>query len=168
MCMTGIHASKRRKEMACLESGWGWGVGVGGDICDFSRASQICSLLFCTCFAAEQYPLFIKEIFLFHTSLSLHISLISGRKKKKNQPGRISLFWSCDCFQQDGQMYQHSACLPEHSGRKTKEKGLGLTYSAHIDVGRRERQPANEETRGKSCRWRVYSSVNLQGRTDIL
>lgn len=25
LCMTGIHASKRRKEVACLESGVGWG-----------------------------------------------------------------------------------------------------------------------------------------------
>lgn len=56
-------------------------------------------------------------------------------------------------------MYKHSACL---------EKGLRLTPSAHVDGGKGEREPANEETRGKSCLRRVYSSVNLQGRTDIL
>lgn len=77
--MTGIHASKRRKEVACLERRG------RGDICDFSPASQIHSLLFCTCSVPEQYPLFIKEIFISHLPLASRLSLISERKKK---PGR--------------------------------------------------------------------------------
>ena len=147
MCMTGIHASKRRKEVACLGVGvWGW----GGDICDFSRASQICSLLSAHVLQQNNTHSLIKKS-LFHTSLSLHISFSSQEgKKKKKQPGRISLFWSCDCFQQDGQMYKHSARLPEHSSRKTKEKGLCLTRSAQKDGGRREGEHANEETRGQN------------------
>lgn len=63
-----------------------FGVG-GGYICDFSRAIQICSLLFCTCFEAEQYPLFIKEIFISHLPLASHLSPL--RKKKTSQEGSV-------------------------------------------------------------------------------
>lgn len=147
---------------------FGVGGGVGG-----TSASSLGPVRYAVCCSAhvsrQNNTHSLLKNSLFHTSLSLHISLISGRKKKKKkQPGRISLFWSCDCFQQDGQMYKHSACLPSRSGRKTKQKDLRLPYSAHADGGRRQREPANEETRGKSCLRRVYSSVNLQGRTDIL
>lgn len=54
--------------------GVGVGVRVGGDICDFSPASQIHSLLLCTCSAPEQYSLFIKETFISHLPLSSHLS----------------------------------------------------------------------------------------------
>lgn len=159
LCMNSWLKKKKRSGLFGVG---GVGVGVGGDICDFSRASQICSLLFCTCFAAEQCPLFIREIFILHLPLASHRSRLGEIKKEKgkrnSQEGSVCS-GTAVVFRQDGQMYKHTACL---------QKGLRLTRSAQIDGGKREREPANGETRGKSCLRRVYSSVNLQGRTDIL
>lgn len=153
---------KEEKKWLVWSRGWG-----GGDICEFSRASQICSLLFCTCFAAEQYPLFIKKFFISHLPLSSHLSHLRKKKKKKNsQEGSVCSGAAIVFSRMDRCTNTPPVCL--RSGRKTKQKGLRLPYSAHADGGRRQRGPANEETRGKSCLRRVYSSVNLQGRTDIL
>lgn len=78
LCMTGIHASKRRKEVACLELG-GWG---GGHLRFLSGQSdtQCCSAH--VLHQNNTHSLLKKS--LFHTSLSLHISHPPSKKEKIN------------------------------------------------------------------------------------
>lgn len=89
-------AGEREGSMCCVwrefmlqkeEKKWlVWSRGGGGrDICDFSPASQIHSLLFCTCSAPEQYRLWIKEIFISHLPLASHLSQIN----KTSQEGSV-------------------------------------------------------------------------------
>lgn len=147
---------------------FGVGGGVGG-----TSASSLGPVRYAVCCSAhvsrQNNTHSLLKNSLFHTSLSLHISLISGRKKKKkknSQEGSVCSGAAIVFSRMDRCTNTPPVCL--RSGRKTKQKDLRLPYSAHADGGRRQREPANEETRGKSCLRRVYSSVNLQGRTDIL
>lgn len=148
LCMTGIHASKRRKEVACLGVGvWGW----GGDICDFSRASQICSLLSAHVLQQNNTHSLIKKS-LFHTSLSLHISFSSqeGKKKKSSQEGSVCSGAAIVFSRMDRCTNTPPVCLNIQAG-KPRRKGCVLLVRHRKMAGGGKASTQTKKLGGKTC-----------------